>query len=97
MTATGSLRSGTAIGAFTVEALIGRGGMGEVYRAVHREVGRSVALKLLHPALATQEEFAARFAREARMMQGLDHPSIVTVFDTGEGSRRAALSRDAPD
>jgi len=76
MTATGSIPAGTRIGPFTVEALIGRGGMGEVYRAVHRELGRPVALKLLHPMLAAQEEFTARFVREARMMQSLEHPGI---------------------
>jgi serine/threonine protein kinase len=42
MTTTGSLPPGAAVGSFTVEALIGRGGMGEVYRAVHRELGRPV-------------------------------------------------------
>jgi serine/threonine protein kinase len=65
MTTTDSVPAGTTIGPFAVEALIGRGGMGEVYRAVHRELERPVALKLLHPVLATQEEFAARFVREA--------------------------------
>jgi serine/threonine protein kinase len=89
---TGSLPPGTAIGSFTVEALIGRGGMGEVYRAVHRDLGRPVALKLLLPALAAQEEFAARFVREARMMQTLDHPGIVTVFDAGDAGERLYLA-----
>jgi alpha-tubulin suppressor-like RCC1 family protein len=92
MTTTGSLSPGTTIGSFTVEALIGRGGMGEVYRAVHRDLGRLVALKLLHPVLATQEEFTARFLREARMMQSLDHPGIVTVFDTGDVDGRLYLA-----
>jgi alpha-tubulin suppressor-like RCC1 family protein len=92
MTTTGSLLPGTQIGPFTIEALIGRGGMGEVYRAVHRELGRPVALKLLLPALAAQEEFAARFVREARMMQSLDHPAVVTVFDAGEAGGRLYLA-----
>ena len=75
---------GTVIGSYTVEALIGRGGMGDVYRAADREHGRPVALKLLRPALAAQEEFAARFVREARVMQTLEHPGIGPVFDAGE-------------
>jgi alpha-tubulin suppressor-like RCC1 family protein len=92
MTTTGSLPPGAAVGSFTVEALIGRGGMGEVYRAVHRELGRPVALKLLLPALAMQEEFAARFVREARVMQSLDHPCIVTVLDAGDAGGRLYLA-----
>ncbi|MGY1621105.1 protein kinase [Geodermatophilus sp. SYSU D00965] len=88
----GSLPAGTDIGSFTIEALIGRGGMGEVYRAIHRDLGRPEALKLLHPALAGQEEFAARFVREARMMQSLDHPGIVTVFDAGDAGGRLYLA-----
>src|SRR3954470_21641121 len=92
MTATDSVPAGTTIGPFTVEALIGRGGMGEVYRAVHRELERPVALKLLHPVLATQEEFAVRFVREARVMQDLEHPGIVTVWDAGKAEGRLYLA-----
>jgi hypothetical protein len=83
---------GTVIGSYTVEALIGRGGMGEVYRAADREHGYPVALKLLHPMLAAQEEFAARFVREARVMQSLEHSGIVPVFDAGEADGRLYLS-----
>ena len=92
MTATGYIPAGTRLGPFTIEALIGRGGMGEVYRAVHSELSRSEAVKLLHPALAAQEEFSARFVREARVMQSLDHPSIVTVYDAGEAAGRLFLA-----
>jgi Protein kinase domain len=92
MTTTGSVPVGTVIGPFTVEALIGRGGMGDVYRAADRENGSPVALKLLRPALAAQEEFAARFVREARVMQTLEHPGIVTVFDAGEADGRLYLA-----
>jgi hypothetical protein len=92
MTATGCLPAGSRIGPFTIEALIGRGGMGEVYRAVHSELSRPEAVKILHPALAAQEEFSARFVREARVMQSLDHPSIVTVYDAGEAAGRLFLA-----
>jgi serine/threonine-protein kinase len=84
--------AGSVIGPFTVEALIGRGGMGDVYRAADREHGRAVALKLLRPTLAAQEEFAARFVREARVMQTLEHPAIVAVFDAGEACGRLYLA-----
>jgi alpha-tubulin suppressor-like RCC1 family protein len=66
--------------------------MGEVYRALQRDLDRHVALKLLNPALAAQEEFAARFIREARVMQSLDHPGIVTVLDTGDVRGRLYLA-----
>jgi alpha-tubulin suppressor-like RCC1 family protein len=84
--------AGSGVGPFTIEAMIGRGGMGEVHRAVHRDLGRPVALKLLYPGLAVQQEFAARFVREARMIQSLDHPGIVTVFDAGEADGRLYLA-----
>ncbi|MGY1623949.1 serine/threonine-protein kinase [Geodermatophilus sp. SYSU D00965] len=67
-----------------VDALIGRGGMGEVYRATHHRLGRPVALKLLRPALALQDAFVARFVREARVLRSLEHPGIATVYDAGE-------------
>ena len=89
---TTTVPTGTVIGTYTVEALIGRGGMGEVYRAADPEDSRPVALKLLYPILAAQEEFAARFVREARVMQTLEHPGIVPVFDTGEADGRLYLA-----
>jgi hypothetical protein len=92
MTATSPLPTGATIGSFTIEALIGQGGMGEVYRAVQGVDRRPVALKLLHTVLATQEEFPARFVREARVMQTLDHPGIVRVCDAGEAGARLYLA-----
>jgi serine/threonine protein kinase len=80
------------IGPFTLEALIGRGGMGDVYRAADREHGHAAALKLLPPALVAQEEFAARFVREARVMQTLEHSGIVTVLDAGEADGQLYLA-----
>lgn len=66
-----------------IEALIGAGGMGVVYRARHRRLDRLVALKILPEALARDPEFAERFGREARMLARLDHPHIVRVHDFG--------------
>jgi len=69
---------------YEVEALIGQGGMGAVYRAVQRELDRPVALKLLPPGLsAADPSFAERFASEARLMAKLAHPNIVTVYGSG--------------
>ncbi len=66
-----------------VRELVGRGGMGSVYRARQVRLERDVALKLLPPGLADQPGFAERFTREARALARLSHPNIVTVFDFG--------------
>jgi hypothetical protein len=63
--------------------LIGRGGMGAVYKAHQKSLGRFVALKILNPQHAANPSFAERFSREARAMAGLDHSNIVTVHDFG--------------
>lgn len=64
--------------------LIGRGGMGVVYKARHRGLDRWVALKILPAAAERDPAFAERFAREARALAKLDHPHIVAVHDSGE-------------
>lgn len=69
---------------YRIEELVGRGGMGAVYRAVQIELDRTVAIKLLPEMLAGNEEFVARFRREARMLAKLDHPGIVRVYDFGQ-------------
>jgi serine/threonine protein kinase len=69
--------------------LIGRGGMGIVYKARQKHLDRLVALKILLPKIARDPAFAERFAREARALAILNHPHIVTVYDFG---RKAALS-----
>ena len=66
-----------------VESLIGKGGMGAVYRAHQPHLGRTVALKVLRPELAQDAAFVARFARESRAMARLSHPNIVALFDSG--------------
>jgi serine/threonine protein kinase len=76
--------TGQHFGAYRLEAQIGRGGMGIVYRAVHEHLGRTVALKLLTPELAAAEGFRGRFMRESRLAASLDHPSVVTVYDAGD-------------
>lgn len=64
--------------------MIGRGGMGAVYRAVHRKLERPVAIKVLPVQLGDEPGFAERFRREAMTTAGLAHPDIVAVYDTGE-------------
>lgn len=65
---------------------IGRGGMGLVYKARQKSLDRLVALKILAPAQEHEKAFAERFATEARALAALDHPNIVTVYDSGETS-----------
>jgi serine/threonine-protein kinase len=78
---------GSRVGAFEVRSLIGRGGMGEVYRALDLTLGREVAVKVLPDSLSRDPERLARFAREARVLAGLNHPNIATVhgFEQADG------------
>ena len=64
--------------------LIGRGGMGVVYKATQKSLNRPVALKLLAPERVTDTHFAERFEKEAQALAALNHPNIVTVHDFGE-------------
>jgi ABC-type branched-subunit amino acid transport system substrate-binding protein/streptogramin lyase/predicted Ser/Thr protein kinase len=66
------------------EELIGRGGMGVVYRATDVKLGRPVALKLIVPELAGDERFRKRFLDESRLAASLDHASVVPIYEAGE-------------
>jgi hypothetical protein len=77
-------RIGSELAGYRIEAPIGRGGMGVVYRAEQLRLGRKVALKLLAPELAENQGFRARFEHESRLAAVLDHPNIVPLFEAGE-------------
>jgi serine/threonine-protein kinase len=77
--------TGSTIDRYTVEALIGRGGMGEVYRAVDTRLRRKVALKVLRPD-RDRPDAVARLFREARAAAALTHPNAVTIHDIGEAN-----------
>src|SRR5690348_13337265 len=68
---------GTKLGPYEITALIGAGGMGEVYRAHDPRLGRDVAIKV------SAERFNDRFEREARAVAALNHPNICTLYDVG--------------
>lgn len=71
-------------GQFHITKKIGTGGMGSVYQAVQVDMNRLVAIKILHPKLATRKDLASRFRREARAMSQLTHPNTVKVFMYGQ-------------
>ncbi|MFV8751657.1 serine/threonine-protein kinase [Nannocystaceae bacterium ST9] len=73
----------TLVGRYRLDALLGIGGMGAVFRAHHLQLKRDVAVKILHPQLGDNEEISKRFDREARAAARLDHPNIVSVTDYG--------------
>ena len=84
MTPSTGLSEGGVIAGYEIVRLIGRGGMGDVYQAFDPRLERPVALKVLAPRLAEDEDFRARLLRESRLAAGLDHPNVVPVYDAGE-------------
>jgi ABC-type branched-subunit amino acid transport system substrate-binding protein/predicted Ser/Thr protein kinase len=75
---------GDAFGEYRIEAPLGRGGMGVVYRATDLKLDRPAALKLVAPELAQDEAFRARFLKEPRLAASLDHPNVVPIYEAGE-------------
>jgi hypothetical protein len=75
---------GSQLGPYKIEAPIGVGGMGAVFRAVDTRLGRTVAIKLVRPEMAGRADFRERFLREARAISALNHPHICTLHDIGE-------------
>src|SRR5687767_9229004 len=72
---------------YTIEKLLGRGGMGAVYKGAQKNLERSVAIKILPPGVAKGDpSFAERFKNEAKLMAKLMHPAVVGVFDFGSTS-----------
>src|SRR5215813_3346334 len=82
-----NLSSGARVGPYEIVAPLGAGGMGEVYRARDQRLEREVALKLLPPAFAKDEERVRRFEQEARAAGQLNHPNILQIHDIGAYER----------
>jgi eukaryotic-like serine/threonine-protein kinase len=77
------LGAGTRLGPYEIQAPLGAGGMGEVYRAQDTRLRRTVAIKILPASLAAAPEFRERFEREARTISQLTHPNICALYDVG--------------
>jgi serine/threonine-protein kinase len=83
---------GTDFLGYRIEELLGRGGMGVVYRAYDLRLKRPVALKLVAPSLALDERFRVRFARETELLMSLEHPNVVPIYDAGDVDGRVYLA-----
>ena len=85
------LSPGTTFGPYRVEALIGAGGMGQVYRATDTKLRRTVALKVLLSGLARDPDFESRFEQEAQLLAALNHPNIAAIYGTEDTDGVQAL------
>jgi class 3 adenylate cyclase/ABC-type branched-subunit amino acid transport system substrate-binding protein/streptogramin lyase/predicted Ser/Thr protein kinase len=89
---TGPLDPGSTVAGYRIEELLGRGGMGVVYRATDLRLERPVALKLITPELAEDDRFRERFLRESKLAASLDHPNVVPIYEAGEAEGRLFLA-----
>ncbi len=91
------LEPGTMLSVYRVEAVIGEGGMGVVYKAYDEACGRAVAIKCLHTNLAGDQEIRRRFLREARVLRAWTHPSVVSIYDLIEHEHLLAIVMELID
>jgi serine/threonine protein kinase/Tol biopolymer transport system component len=92
-----TLQSGARLGPYEIAALIGRGGMGEVYRATDLHLRRQVAVKVLPEAFAADRDRLARFAREAEILAQLNHPNIAQIYSLERSPQASALVMELVD
>jgi serine/threonine protein kinase len=78
------VNAGDEFGPYTLESVLGQGGMGTVFLARHARLDRRVALKVITPALADDPGFRARFLRESQLAASLDHPHVIPIYDADE-------------
>ena len=89
-----NLKVGQKIGHYEITALLGKGGMGEVYLAQDTRLSRKVALKFLPAAFTQDQERLRRFEQEARATSALNHPNILTIFEIGEADERHYIATE---
>ena len=75
---------GDEFGPYTIESVLGQGGMGTVFLARHARLERKVALKVIASELADDPRFRARFLRESQLAASLDHPHVIPIYDADE-------------
>lgn len=92
-----TIEVGSTIDRYQLDTLLGAGGMGQVYRAVHQVTQRRCALKLLPDQLSRDATFVSRFYGEAQMLARLNHPNIVQIYSGGESSHRFFLEMEYVD
>src|ERR1044071_7549993 len=90
------IQYGSKVGKFVVVGELGKGGMGVVYSAHDRELDRTVALKVLRAAAATDEE-RMRMLREGQAMARVTHPNVITVFEVGVEGTMVFLAQELLD
>src|SRR5450755_1412655 len=78
------LTSGTKLGPYEIQSVLGSGGMGEVYRARDTRLDRTVALKILPAAFSAEPDRLHRFQHEAKILSTLNHPNVLAIYDVGE-------------
>ena len=88
----GGVNAGVLVAGYRIEALVGRGGMGNVYRATDVRLGRPVALKVLADRLAEDDAFGDRLLRESQLAASLDHPNVVPIYEAGEDEGRLFIA-----
>ena len=91
------LAPGARIGGYEIIAMLGAGGMGEVYRARDARLDRDVAIKVLSPAIAADADGLMRFDREARMLASLNHPNIAAIYGVEDRAGFPALVLELVD
>jgi hypothetical protein len=92
--AVGDVAPGHVLGRFVLERCLGRGGMGEVWQALDRELERTVAVKLLRPGRSGDEAWRAQLRREAKVMARLSHPNIAVIYEVGIAEGRAFVAME---
>src|SRR5689334_1383794 len=88
---------GSRVGSFVIEASIGAGGMGEVYRARDSKLGRNVAIKVLPDLFARDADRLERFEREAKVLASLNHPNIAQIYGVEESNGASAIVMELVD